>query len=58
MIGFGLAQPRPEFDPRPLGALCALAAQRNKAADVDAYKKELADRFPEQAPKFIVECRP
>src|SRR6516165_5338842 len=35
-------------DPRPLGALCALAAQRNKAAEVDAYKKELADRFPEQ----------
>ena len=45
-------------DPRPLGALCALAAQRNKAAEVDAYKKELADRFPEQAPKFIAECRP
>ena len=22
MIGFGLAQPRPEFDPRPLGAEC------------------------------------
>jgi eukaryotic-like serine/threonine-protein kinase len=45
-------------DPRPLGALCALAAQRNKVAEVEALKKELADRFPEQAPKFIAECRP
>jgi serine/threonine protein kinase/Flp pilus assembly protein TadD len=44
-------------DPRPLGALCALAAQRSKPAEVEAYKKELADRFPEQAPKFIAECR-
>jgi eukaryotic-like serine/threonine-protein kinase len=44
-------------DPRPLGALCALAASRNKPAEVETYKKELADRFPEQAPKFIAECR-
>jgi serine/threonine protein kinase/Flp pilus assembly protein TadD len=45
-------------DPRPLGALCVLAAQRNKPAEVEALKKELAERFPEQAPKFIAECRP
>jgi serine/threonine protein kinase/tetratricopeptide (TPR) repeat protein len=45
-------------DPRPLGALCALAAQRNRPADTEAMKKELAARFPEQAPKFISECRP
>jgi eukaryotic-like serine/threonine-protein kinase len=45
-------------DPRPLGALCALAAQRSRTADTEALKKELAARFPEQAPKFIAECRP
>jgi serine/threonine protein kinase/Flp pilus assembly protein TadD len=45
-------------DPRPLGALCALAAQRSRTADAEALKKELAARFPEQAPRFIAECRP
>jgi serine/threonine protein kinase/tetratricopeptide (TPR) repeat protein len=45
-------------DPRPLGALCALAAQRSRTTDTTALKKELAARFPEQAPKFIAECRP
>ena len=45
-------------DPRPLGALCALLAQNKRAPETEALKKELADRFPEQAPRYIAECRP
>ena len=45
-------------DPRPLGALCALLVQNKRAPDAEALKKELADRFPEQAPRYIAECRP
>ncbi len=45
-------------DPRPLGALCALLAQNRRDADAGAVKKELADRFPEQAPRYIAECKP
>jgi len=45
-------------DPRPLGALCALLAQNKRGPEAEALKKELADRFPEQAPRYIAECRP
>jgi len=45
-------------DPRALGALCALLAQTRREADAGAVKKELADRFPEQAPRYIADCRP
>jgi Flp pilus assembly protein TadD len=45
-------------DPRPLGALCALFAQNKRGAEAEALRKELADRFPEQAPRYIAECRP
>jgi tetratricopeptide (TPR) repeat protein len=45
-------------DPRPLGALCALLAQNKRAPETETVKKELADRFPEQAPRYIAECRP
>jgi eukaryotic-like serine/threonine-protein kinase len=45
-------------DPRPLGALCALLAQNKRAPETETIKKELADRFPEQAPRYIAECRP
>ena len=45
-------------DPRPLGALCALLAQNKRGTEAEALKKELADRFPEQAPRYIAECRP
>ena len=45
-------------DPRPLGALCAVLAQNHRDAEAAALKKELADRFPEQAPRYIAECKP
>ncbi len=45
-------------DPRPLGALCAVFAQNHRDAEAAALKKELADRFPEQAPRYIAECKP
>ena len=45
-------------DPRPLGALCALLVQNKRAPEAETLKKELADRFPEQAPRYIAECRP
>ena len=45
-------------DPRPLGALCVLLAQRGRGSEADAVKKEMAERFPEQAPRYIAECRP
>jgi eukaryotic-like serine/threonine-protein kinase len=45
-------------DPRPLGALCALFAQNKRGPETEALRKELADRFPEQAPRYIAECRP
>ena len=45
-------------DPRPLGALCALLAQNKRGPEAETLKKELADRFPEQAPRYIAECRP
>jgi len=44
-------------DPRPLGALCALLAQNKRQPEAEGVKKELADRFPEQAPRYIAECR-
>jgi len=45
-------------DPRPLGALCTLFAQNKRGPEAEALRKELADRFPEQAPRYIAECRP
>jgi Flp pilus assembly protein TadD len=45
-------------DPRPLGALCALLAQNKRVPESEALKKELNDRFPEQAPRYVSECRP
>ncbi|MGZ6028344.1 MAG: protein kinase domain-containing protein [Myxococcaceae bacterium] len=45
-------------DPRPLGALCAVLAQNRREAEAAALRKELADRFPEQAPRYIAECKP
>jgi serine/threonine protein kinase/Flp pilus assembly protein TadD len=45
-------------DPRPLGALCALFAQNKRGPEAESLKKELAERFPEQAPRYIAECRP
>jgi tetratricopeptide (TPR) repeat protein len=45
-------------DPRPLGALCAVLAQNHRETEAAALKKELADRFPEQAPRYIAECKP
>ena len=45
-------------DPRPLGALCTLFAQNKRGPEAEALKKELADRFPEQAPRYIAECHP
>ncbi|MGZ6141133.1 MAG: tetratricopeptide repeat protein, partial [Myxococcaceae bacterium] len=45
-------------DPRPLGALCAVLAQNRRETEAAALKKELADRFPEQAPRYIAECKP
>jgi eukaryotic-like serine/threonine-protein kinase len=45
-------------DARPLGALCILQAQAGKTAERDAVQKELASRFPEQAPRLIADCHP
>ena len=45
-------------DPRP-SARCARCSPRTSARpETEALKKELADRFPEQAPRYIAECRP
>ena len=44
-------------DPRPLAALCTLLAQNKRTSEVEAVKKELLDRFPEQATRYIPECR-
>jgi len=44
-------------DPRPLGALCVLLVQNKRAPEAEGVKKELAERFPEQAPRYIAECR-
>ena len=45
-------------DPRPLGALCAVVAQARRETEAATLRKELADRFPEQAPRYIAECKP
>lgn len=45
-------------DARPLAALCILQAHAGKAAERDDLQKELANRFPEQAPRLIAECHP
>ena len=45
-------------DPRPLGALCIVQAQAGKTAERDAIQKDLASRFPEQAPRLITDCHP
>jgi Flp pilus assembly protein TadD len=44
-------------DARALGALCTLLAQNRRDSDAEAVKKELRERFPEQAPRYIGECR-
>jgi hypothetical protein len=33
-------------------------AQNHRETEAAALKKELADRFPEQAPRYIAECKP
>jgi Flp pilus assembly protein TadD len=43
-------------DARPLAALCIAQAQSGKAAERDAIQKDLATRFPEQAPHLIADC--
>jgi serine/threonine protein kinase/Flp pilus assembly protein TadD len=43
-------------DARPLAALCILQAQAGKTAERDAVQKDLASRFPEQAPRLITDC--
>ncbi len=45
-------------DSRPLAALCIAQAQAGKTAERDAIQKDLAARFPEQAPRLIAECHP
>ena len=44
-------------DPRPLGALCVLLTQNKRAPEAEAVRKEIQDRFPEQAPRYVAECR-
>ncbi len=45
-------------DARPLAALCIAQAHAGKTAERDAIQKDLAVRFPEQAPRLIAECHP
>ena len=45
-------------DPRPLAALCIAQAQAGKTAEREAIQKDLANRFPAQAPRLIAECHP
>jgi eukaryotic-like serine/threonine-protein kinase len=45
-------------DSRPLAALCITQAHAGKTAERDAIQKDLATRFPEQAPRLIAECHP
>jgi eukaryotic-like serine/threonine-protein kinase len=45
-------------DSRPLAALCIAQAHAGKTAERDAVQKDLANRFPEQAPRLIAECHP
>ncbi len=45
-------------DARPLAALCLAQARAGKMAERDAIQKDLATRFPEQAPHLIAECQP
>jgi len=45
-------------DARPLAALCILQAQAGKTVERDALQKDLAARFPEQAPRLVAECHP
>jgi Flp pilus assembly protein TadD len=45
-------------DARPMAALCIAQAHAGKTAERDAIEKDLATRFPEQAPRLIAECQP
>jgi Flp pilus assembly protein TadD len=45
-------------DARPLAALCMVQAHAGKTAERDTIQKDLASRFPEQAPRLIAECHP
>jgi eukaryotic-like serine/threonine-protein kinase len=45
-------------DPRPLAALCIVQAHAGKTAEREALQKDLASRFPAQAPRLIAECHP
>jgi len=45
-------------DPRPLAALCIAQAQAGKTPEREAIQKDLANRFPAQAPRLIAECHP
>ena len=45
-------------DARPLAALCIAQAQAGRTAERDLIQKDLATRFPEQAPRLIAECHP
>ena len=45
-------------DPRPLAALCIAQAQAGKTAEREALQKDLASRFPAQAPRLIADCHP
>ena len=45
-------------DARPMAALCLAQARAGKTAERDAIQKDLATRFPQQAPHLIAECQP
>jgi cytochrome c-type biogenesis protein CcmH/NrfG len=45
-------------DARPLAALCIVQAHAGKGAERDAIQRDLANRFPEQAPRLIADCHP
>jgi eukaryotic-like serine/threonine-protein kinase len=45
-------------DPRPMAALCIAQAQAGRTAERETIQKDLASRFPAQAPRLIADCHP